>query len=92
MLISTTNEIPSYSFSLYVLSRTQCISYLRPLIVVVPLVEGEAEVGSDGEEGGVGQLGIGVRREMDDGRVGDKLHHHAKIVLRRIEDLRALKL
>ena len=47
----------------------------------VPLVDGEEAVGSDGDDGGVGQAGLGVGRHMADGGVGGELEHHDDVLL-----------
>ena len=47
----------------------------------MPLVDGEEAVGSDGDDGGVGQAGLGVGRHMADGGVGGELEHHDDVLL-----------
>ena len=54
----------------------------RPTYVgVVPFVDGEVVVGSDGGDGGAGDSRVRVGSHVHHGRVGQKLHDHAHILL-----------
>ena len=54
----------------------------RPTYVgVVPFVDGEVVVGSDGGDGGAGNSRVCVGSHVHHGRVGQKLHDHAHILL-----------
>ena len=54
----------------------------RPTYVgIVPFVDGEVVVGSDGCDGGAGDSRVRVGSHVHHGRVGQKLHDHAHILL-----------
>lgn len=47
----------------------------------VPLVNGEDSVGRDGDDGGAGQAGLGVSRDVHHRGVRGKLQHHDHVLL-----------
>lgn len=56
--------------------------------LIVPPIQGEAQISSDAQHGRLLQLRVGIGRQKHHRTVGNELHHHAQVLGDRLEQHR----